>query len=54
MNLKNYFESGNNYKSNSQKARAFTEPFVEENFYFLNYDKSTPLYTTKSQTQSTH
>jgi type II restriction enzyme len=33
MNLKDYFELGNNYKSNSQKARAFTEPFVEENFY---------------------
>ncbi len=33
MNLKKYFESSNYYKSNSQKARAFTEPFVEENFY---------------------
>jgi len=33
MNLKNYFESSRNYKSNAQRARAFTEPFVEENFY---------------------
>ena len=33
MNLKKYIELSNNYKSNSQKARVFTEPFVEENFY---------------------
>lgn len=33
MNLKKYIELSHNYKSNSQKARVFTEPFVEENFY---------------------
>jgi len=33
MNLQSYLELGNSYKSNSQKARAFTEPFVQENFY---------------------
>lgn len=33
MNLKKYFESINSYKSNSQKARIFTETFVEKNFY---------------------
>lgn len=33
MNLKNYLELSTSYKSNSQKARIFTEPFVEENFY---------------------
>ncbi|WP_418185049.1 DpnI domain-containing protein [Aliarcobacter vitoriensis] len=33
MNLKSYFELGNKYKSNSQKARVFTEMFVEETFY---------------------
>ncbi len=33
MNLKNYLELGNDYRNNSQKTRAFTEPFVEENFY---------------------
>lgn len=33
MNLKNYLELSTNYKSNSQKTRIFTEPFVEENFY---------------------
>jgi len=33
MNLRSYFELSSSYKSNSQKARVFTEPFVEENFY---------------------
>lgn len=33
MNLKKYIELSNDYKSNSQKTRVFTEPFVEENFY---------------------
>lgn len=33
MNLKYYFELSNKYKSNSQKARIFTEMFVKENFY---------------------
>jgi len=33
MNLKKYIELSNNYKSNSQKTRVFTEPFVEDNFY---------------------
>ncbi|KIM06792.1 MAG: hypothetical protein KU38_11880 [Sulfurovum sp. FS08-3] len=33
MNLKKYYDLSRKYKSNSQKARAFTEPFVEENFY---------------------
>jgi type II restriction enzyme len=33
MNLNKYLELGMSYKNNSQKARVFTEPFVEENFY---------------------
>lgn len=33
MNLKKYVELSSDYKSNSQKTRVFTEPFVEENFY---------------------
>lgn len=33
MNLKKYIELGHDYKSNPQKTRVFTEPFVEENFY---------------------
>lgn len=33
MNLRNYLEMSSNYKSNSQKVRVFTEPFVQENFY---------------------
>ncbi|WP_295021893.1 DpnI domain-containing protein [Sulfurimonas sp.] len=33
MNLKKYVELSSDYKSNSQKTRVFTEPFVAENFY---------------------
>lgn len=33
MNLRNYLEFSGDYKNNSQKVRAFTEPFVEDNFY---------------------
>lgn len=33
MNLKKYIKLCNDYKSNPQKTRVFTEPFVEENFY---------------------
>ncbi|MFA7570546.1 MAG: DpnI domain-containing protein [Sulfurimonadaceae bacterium] len=33
MNLNSYLKLSNNYKSNAQKTRVFTEPFVEENFY---------------------
>lgn len=33
MNLKSYIKLSDAYKSNSQKARVFTEAFVQENFY---------------------